>query len=99
MELSEGQRAAVLRASTAPAVVLTGGPGCGKTFTTRAIVELWRSLGKDLRLAAPTGARARSPCCRMHACVDACASSIAWPQPFSCMRVCWVPARASLHAP
>ena len=55
MDLSEGQRAAVLRASTAPLVVLTGGPGCGKTFATRAIVELWASQGKHVRLAAPTG--------------------------------------------
>ena len=56
MDLSEGQRAAVLRASTAPLVVLTGGPGCGKTFATRAIVELWAAQGKHVRLAAPTGA-------------------------------------------
>ncbi len=55
-ELNDGQKAAVLKASTAPLVVLTGGPGCGKTFATKAIVQLWQSQGKDIRLAAPTGA-------------------------------------------
>ena len=53
--LSEGQKAAVMRASRAPLIVLTGGPGCGKTFATKAIVQLWQSQQKDIRLAAPTG--------------------------------------------
>ena len=46
----------MLKASTAPLVVLTGGPGCGKTFATKAIVQLWGQQQKDIRLAAPTGA-------------------------------------------
>ncbi len=64
MRLSEGQRAAVAQASAAPVLVLTGGPGCGKTFTTRTIVKLWRAMGKRVCMAAPTGAprlRARAP--------------------------------------
>ena len=44
-----------MRASRAPLIVLTGGPGCGKTFATKAIVQLWQSQQKDIRLAAPTG--------------------------------------------
>ena len=44
-----------MRASRAPLIVLTGGPGCGKTFATKAIVQLWQSQQKDVRLAAPTG--------------------------------------------
>ena len=32
MELSEGQEEAVMAASRAPVLVLTGGPGCGKTL-------------------------------------------------------------------
>ncbi len=65
--LSEGQRAALLRASRAPLIVLTGGPGCGKTFATKAIVQLWVSQGKDVKLAAPTGQRlARLICILSH---------------------------------
>jgi len=56
VRLSEGQRAAVAQASAAPVLVLTGGPGCGKTFTTRTIVKLWRAMGKRVCMAAPTGA-------------------------------------------
>jgi exodeoxyribonuclease V alpha subunit len=39
--------------------VLTGGPGCGKTFTTKTIVALWRAMGKSIVLAAPTGRAAQ----------------------------------------
>ena len=56
VRLSEGQRTAVAQASVAPVMVLTGGPGCGKTFTTRTIVKLWRAMGKRCAMAAPTGA-------------------------------------------
>ena len=52
-----------MRASRAPLIVLTGGPGCGKTFATKAIVQLWQSQQKDVRLAAPTGP-SRPPRCR-----------------------------------
>ena len=55
LQMSEGQRQAVQTAATAPVCVLTGGPGCGKTTTTKYIVELWRSMGKRLALCAPTG--------------------------------------------
>ena len=54
-QLSEGQRAAVLQAATAPVLVLTGGPGCGKTTTTKHIVSMWHKLGKAVKLCAPTG--------------------------------------------
>ena len=61
VRLSEGQRTAVAQASVAPVMVLTGGPGCGKTFTTRTIVKLWRAMGKRVCMAAPTGALQYSP--------------------------------------
>ncbi len=35
--------------------VLTGGPGCGKTTTTKAIVQLLKAMNKKITLAAPTG--------------------------------------------
>src|SRR5260370_148796 len=53
--LSPEQRHAVELAATSRLLVLTGGPGCGKTFTTRTIVDLWRAMGKSISRAAPTG--------------------------------------------
>lgn len=40
-------------------MVLTGGPGTGKTTTVRAIVALFDQLGIDTLLAAPTGRAAK----------------------------------------
>ncbi len=57
--LSQEQRRAVELAATSRLLVLTGGPGCGKTFTTRTIVDLWRAMGKSILLAAPTGRAAQ----------------------------------------
>jgi len=57
--LSEEQRHAVELAASSRLLVLTGGPGCGKTFTTRTIVALWKAMGKSILLAAPTGRAAQ----------------------------------------
>src|SRR5712692_5401076 len=57
--LSEEQRQAVELAASSRLLVLTGGPGCGKTFTTKTIVALWRAMGKTILLAAPTGRAAQ----------------------------------------
>ncbi len=57
--LSEEQRQAVELAVTSRLLVLTGGPGCGKTFTTKTVVDLWRAMGKSILLAAPTGRAAQ----------------------------------------
>ena len=59
MHLSAEQRRAVELAASSRLLVLTGGPGTGKTFTTRAIVALWRAMGKSILLAAPTGRAAQ----------------------------------------
>jgi exodeoxyribonuclease V alpha subunit len=56
---SEEQRHAVELAASSRLLVLTGGPGCGKTFTTRTIVALWKAMGKSILLAAPTGRAAQ----------------------------------------
>ena len=40
-------------------VVLTGGPGTGKSTTTRAVADLAESLGLEVGLCAPTGKAAR----------------------------------------
>ena len=57
--LSAEQRRAVELAASSRLLVLTGGPGCGKTFSTRAIVALWRAMRKSILLAAPTGCAAQ----------------------------------------
>ena len=57
--LSAEQRRAVELAASSRLLVLTGGPGTGKTFTTRTIVSLWRAMGKLILLAAPTGRAAQ----------------------------------------
>lgn len=55
VKLSEGQRQAIRLAMTSPILILTGGPGCGKTYATAMIVKLWEAIGRNLKLAAPTG--------------------------------------------
>lgn len=57
--LSAQQREAVEMAASARVAVLTGGPGTGKTFTTRTIVALWKAMGKTIALASPTGRAAQ----------------------------------------
>ena len=59
MPLSPQQRLAVERAACDRVLILTGGPGTGKTFTTRTIVALWKAMGKEIALASPTGRAAQ----------------------------------------
>lgn len=58
-ELAPEQEAAVKLALTSKVAVLTGGPGCGKSFTVRSIVELARAKKAKVLLAAPTGRAAK----------------------------------------
>jgi exodeoxyribonuclease V alpha subunit len=58
-ELAPGQKEAVRLALTQKVAVLTGGPGCGKSFTVRSIVELARARRAKVVLAAPTGRAAK----------------------------------------
>ena len=57
--LAPEQQDAVRLALTARVAVLTGGPGCGKSFTVRSVVELARVKGAKVVLAAPTGRAAK----------------------------------------
>jgi exodeoxyribonuclease V alpha subunit len=57
--LADEQRAAVLEASRASFVVVTGGPGVGKTTVLKAILAVFRRAGLAVRLAAPTGRAAK----------------------------------------
>ncbi len=59
IDLSPQQRAAVRTALTSPVMLLTGGPGTGKTTSLRALVLLLRARGYRPLLAAPTGRAAR----------------------------------------
>ncbi len=58
-ELAPAQQAAVKLALTEKVAVLTGGPGCGKSFTVRSIVTLAQAKGAKIVLAAPTGRAAK----------------------------------------
>ncbi len=57
--LAPAQEAAVRLALTERVAVLTGGPGCGKSFTMRAVVALARAKRAKVVLAAPTGRAAK----------------------------------------
>ncbi|MFQ5351035.1 MAG: ATP-dependent RecD-like DNA helicase, partial [Thermoanaerobaculia bacterium] len=55
LELAEAQVEAVERALGEKVLVITGGPGTGKTTLIRAVVEILGRKGQQLLLAAPTG--------------------------------------------
>ena len=57
--LAPEQEAAVRLALTQRLAVLTGGPGCGKSYSVRAIVALARAKQAKIILAAPTGRAAK----------------------------------------
>lgn len=57
--LDEMQRTAVLKAVRHGIMVLTGGPGTGKTTTINAMIRFFESEGADILLAAPTGRAAK----------------------------------------
>lgn len=57
--LDEMQEKAVKEAAGHGLLVLTGGPGTGKTTTINAIIRFFESEGAELRLAAPTGRAAK----------------------------------------
>jgi exodeoxyribonuclease V alpha subunit len=57
--LAPEQEAAVRLALTERVAVLTGGPGCGKSYTVRAVVALARAKRAKVMLAAPTGRAAK----------------------------------------
>jgi exodeoxyribonuclease V alpha subunit len=59
MTLAPEQAEAVRLALTERVAVLTGGPGCGKSYTVRAIVTLARAKRAKILLAAPTGRAAK----------------------------------------
>lgn len=59
IQLSDEQLSAVSGIMRSKVSVLTGGPGCGKTTTTKTIVKLALMQKKQVVLAAPTGRAAQ----------------------------------------
>ena len=59
LHLDEIQRKAVVEAARRGIMVLTGGPGTGKTTTINAMIHFFESEGMDIYLAAPTGRAAK----------------------------------------
>lgn len=57
--LSEEQQASVAGIAGRSFSILTGGPGCGKTTTTRVLVKLLHAMQQRVVLAAPTGRAAQ----------------------------------------
>ena len=58
-DLAAGQVDAVKLALTSKVAVLTGGPGCGKSFTVRSVVTLATAKNATVMLVAPTGRAAK----------------------------------------
>jgi exodeoxyribonuclease V alpha subunit len=59
LTLSESQRTAVSRALDAGVMIITGGPGTGKTTIIRCITHAFSGMGMTFALAAPTGRAAK----------------------------------------
>ncbi len=59
LEFADAQREAVEAALTRKVLVLTGGPGTGKTTIVRAILEVFQSYHQRVGLCAPTGRAAK----------------------------------------
>ena len=59
MELDEHQKEAVSEAVRNGLLVITGGPGTGKTTTINSIIKYFELEGLDIFLAAPTGRAAK----------------------------------------
>ncbi|SDB06233.1 ATP-dependent RecD-like DNA helicase [Eubacterium oxidoreducens] len=59
ISLADKQRRAVLEASRRGVLIVTGGPGTGKTTTINSIIKFFELEGLDFCLAAPTGRAAK----------------------------------------
>jgi len=69
MELAPLQKEAVARALASKLLIVTGGPGTGKTTLTRAILTILAAKGVSMALCSPTGRAAKrlSECAGMEA--------------------------------
>ncbi len=59
IQLAESQQRAVREAIEKKVMVVTGGPGTGKTTIINSIIRIYERLGQRVMLAAPTGRAAK----------------------------------------
>lgn len=59
LKLADRQRAAIEAATREKVLVITGGPGVGKTTIVRGMLEIFSAKGKVCELCAPTGRAAK----------------------------------------
>lgn len=59
INLADGQKSAIRMAMENKVLVITGGPGTGKTTLIRAILKIYRRSGRNVLMAAPTGRAAK----------------------------------------
>ncbi|MGD0916540.1 MAG: ATP-dependent RecD-like DNA helicase [Thermodesulfobacteriota bacterium] len=59
IELAQRQKEAILLAGSSKVLIITGGPGTGKTTLIKAILRIFQQLKLRIFLAAPTGRAAK----------------------------------------
>ena len=59
IEFSEKQKEAIKAAINSKVMIITGGPGTGKTTIIKAIIEIYKAMNQRILLAAPTGRAAK----------------------------------------
>lgn len=59
VKYAKGQREAIYHALESGVMVLTGGPGTGKTTVVKALLDIFSSMGMRVALCAPTGRAAK----------------------------------------
>jgi exodeoxyribonuclease V alpha subunit len=59
IELAQRQEEAILLAATSKVLIITGGPGTGKTTLITAVLRIFQQLKLRILLAAPTGRAAK----------------------------------------
>lgn len=59
MQFSQAQKMAITESFKKKILVITGGPGTGKTTIIKAVVDIFQKWGQKVLLAAPTGRAAK----------------------------------------